>query len=103
MKEFEGVSGVPRFSAEEFAGKSSKYCILIPILNEHGRIEKELERAVLHGVDQLCAAVQDLANDRAKAKALATQARQFVAGLGWDSMAARYDPLLGIVGDRPES
>ena len=54
MKEFEGISGVPRFSAEEFAGKSSKYCMLIPILNEHGRIEKELERAVLHGVDKLC-------------------------------------------------
>ena len=61
------------------------------------------EALIRDGVDQLCAAVQDLANDRAKAKALATQARQFVAGLGWDSMAARYDPLLGIVGDRPEA
>ena len=29
--------------------------------------------------------------------------RRHVAGLGWDSMAERYRPLLGASGDRPES
>ncbi len=61
------------------------------------------EAMIRDGADQLCAAVQELANDRAKAKALAAKARQFVAGLGWDSMAERYRPLLGASGDRPES
>ncbi|PKM65190.1 MAG: glycosyl transferase family 2 [Firmicutes bacterium HGW-Firmicutes-2] len=51
---YDGIIGVPRFSCEEFTEKKSKYCILIPIINEHGRIEIELERASKFGIDQLC-------------------------------------------------
>lgn len=51
---YKDIPGVPNFDGEEFAGKTSKYCILIPILNERGRIELELARAQSHGVDRLC-------------------------------------------------
>lgn len=37
--------GVPKFSSFEFDDKSKDYCVLIPIINEKGQIEKELERA----------------------------------------------------------
>lgn len=37
--------GVPKFSSFEFNDRSKDYCVLIPIINEKGLIEKELERA----------------------------------------------------------
>lgn len=37
--------GVPKFSSFEFDDRSKDYCVLIPIINEKGLIEKELERA----------------------------------------------------------
>lgn len=37
--------GVPKFSSFEFDDRSKDYCVLIPIINEKGQIEKELERA----------------------------------------------------------
>lgn len=37
--------GVPKFSCFEFDDRSKDYCVLIPIINEKGLIEKELERA----------------------------------------------------------
>ncbi|MEZ4357082.1 MAG: glycosyltransferase family 2 protein [Eubacteriales bacterium] len=51
---YENISGVPRFEAFEYSEMKTKYCILIPIINELGRIEKELETARNHGVDKLC-------------------------------------------------
>jgi dolichol-phosphate mannosyltransferase len=51
---YENIAGVPRFSCDEFLSKTTNYCILIPIINEHGRIEKELERAKAHNVNTLC-------------------------------------------------
>lgn len=53
MKMFAGISGVPDFSAEEFAPKQSDTCVLIPVLNEAGRLEPELLRAQQHGIDKL--------------------------------------------------
>lgn len=49
---FEKQSGVPRFSAEQYAVRQSKYCLLIPIINEGDRIISELERARSAGIDQ---------------------------------------------------
>lgn len=46
----ERTSGVPRYDCEEFAAKASAYCLLIPIINEGGRILKELDRAKAAGV-----------------------------------------------------
>ncbi len=39
-------NGVPLYSAEEYRPKEKEYCVLIPIINEKGRIEKELKRAL---------------------------------------------------------
>ncbi len=50
----EEQAGVPRFSAEEFAPKRTKYCLLIPIINEGARILHELSRAQQAGVDGAC-------------------------------------------------
>ena len=48
------VEGVPDFDFFEFSKKKTKYCLLIPIINEGDRIIKELERAKKAGVDVLC-------------------------------------------------
>ena len=39
------IKGVPDFIIKEYQKKQSKYCLLIPILNEGERIKNELERA----------------------------------------------------------
>ncbi|WP_010244838.1 glycosyltransferase family 2 protein [Acetivibrio cellulolyticus] len=51
---YECIKGVPRFECEEFGSKSTKYCLLIPIINEGERIKKELETAQKYGVNKLC-------------------------------------------------
>ena len=51
---FENIIGVPKFTAEEYMPKNSKYCICIPIINEGSRIHRELERAKKNGVHELC-------------------------------------------------
>lgn len=39
------IPGVPAFTVQSYQTKQSKYCILIPIINEGERIHHELERA----------------------------------------------------------
>ena len=39
------TKGVPNYLTFEFYPKEKDYCVLIPIINEKGRIEKELKRA----------------------------------------------------------
>jgi len=51
--EYKNIAGVPDFISEEYAPKKTKYCLLIPIINESGRIEKELSRAAVSGADKL--------------------------------------------------
>jgi dolichol-phosphate mannosyltransferase len=51
---YEKIPGVPRFECKEYIKKNAKYCIIIPIINEHGRIEKELETAQKYGIDKIC-------------------------------------------------
>ena len=48
---FTDLQGVPDFICSEYAPKKTKYCLLIPIINESGRIDKELGRAKKAGVD----------------------------------------------------
>lgn len=50
---YENMNGVPIFTSDEYAEKSTKYCLLIPIINEGERIKKELERAKQNGVDKI--------------------------------------------------
>ncbi len=51
---YEKKDGVPRYECREYAPKTTKYCLLIPIINEGERIKRELERALKAGVDKLC-------------------------------------------------
>ncbi|WP_017413595.1 glycosyltransferase family 2 protein [Clostridium tunisiense] len=51
---FENVQGVPKFQCQEYSPKHTKYCILIPIINEGERIKKELLTAKYHGIHKLC-------------------------------------------------
>src|SRR5512145_369047 len=45
--------GVPIFESLEFDTKKAKYCLCIPILNEDGRIQPELQRAFDAGIPNL--------------------------------------------------
>ncbi|MBO5143961.1 MAG: glycosyltransferase family 2 protein [Lachnospiraceae bacterium] len=47
---YEGGNGVPAFSCEEYAPKTSDYAVLIPVINEGERILKELYRAYKHEI-----------------------------------------------------
>lgn len=47
------IPGVPDYRCEEYAPRASRYCVLIPVINEGGRIRHELERAQTAGVPQL--------------------------------------------------
>lgn len=50
----ENLPGVPDFDREEFAPKNSRWCLLIPIINEGRRILEELTRAKSAGVPEAC-------------------------------------------------
>ena len=56
MIEYErkNLNGVPDYTAAEFEGRRSDYCLLIPVINEGARILTELGRAQTAGVDTLC-------------------------------------------------
>lgn len=49
---YENISGVPEFESAEYREKHSDVCVLIPVLNEAGRISEELERAAAHGIPE---------------------------------------------------
>lgn len=49
---YEKQPGVPRFTCEEYGGKSRDYVVLIPVINEGERIIRELRRAQAAGVPE---------------------------------------------------
>ena len=51
---YEKQNGVPQFECIEYQKKEKNYVVLIPIINEGERIEKELKRALKNNV-QDCA------------------------------------------------
>ncbi|MDP4118449.1 MAG: glycosyltransferase family 2 protein [Bacillota bacterium] len=50
---YEKKEGVPRFICTEYEPKKTKFCVLIPIINEGDRIHKELKSAQTHGIDKV--------------------------------------------------
>jgi len=50
---FRNLEGVPDFRCDEYAARQSKYCLLIPVINEGARIQEELKRAKAANVDGL--------------------------------------------------
>ena len=51
--QFDQKEGVPKFMTVIFRPKTSKYCVLIPIINEGNRIRKELSRAKEYDIDKI--------------------------------------------------
>lgn len=49
-----GIEGVPDFTAQPFEEKRTKYCVLIPIINEEKHIFQELARIKKCGVHNAC-------------------------------------------------
>ena len=47
------IQGVPNFECAEFAPRKTKYCLLIPIINENGRIQNQLRRAMSANVHNI--------------------------------------------------
>lgn len=47
------LAGVPDFTLDEYFEKRSRYCLLIPVINENGRLQAQLERAKSHGIDRM--------------------------------------------------
>lgn len=47
------IPGVPNFQLTEFFEKRTKYCLLIPVINENGRLHAQLMRAKKAGVPAL--------------------------------------------------
>ena len=56
MIEYErkNLNGVPDYTAAEFEGRRSDYCLLIPVINEGARILTELGRAENAGINKIC-------------------------------------------------
>ena len=51
---YENIAGVPDFVCQEFTERTTKYCLLIPIINEGERILAELMIAQKYNIDKLC-------------------------------------------------
>jgi len=47
------ITGVPKFEVNEYLPKKNKYCLCIPIINENGKIQKELEKAKKNNINKL--------------------------------------------------
>jgi dolichol-phosphate mannosyltransferase len=115
----ENIPGVPEFTATEYAPKRTKYCALIPIINEGERIASELERAQKHGVDKLADIVvcdggsTDGCADDAKLKShgvnallvkrdAGKQGAQLRMGIWW-ALERGYDGVITIDGNDKDS
>ena len=51
---YRNLKGVPDFDCFEYADRSSKYCLCIPIINEKENITLELHRARINKVHTIC-------------------------------------------------
>jgi len=53
MNKSSSIKGVPDFYSLEFLEKKNKYCLCIPVLNELGRINVQLEKMKKRGIDKI--------------------------------------------------
>ncbi len=117
--DYKNIKGVPDFSCTEFLEKQSKYCIIIPIINEKENISLQLERAKKHSVHTLCDIVicdggsKDGSNDEEFLKALGVntllikkgvgkQGAQLRMGFHW-ALKRNYDGIITIDGNNKDS
>lgn len=116
---FENIEGVPKFECDEIASKQTKYCIIIPIINENERIIKELQNAQQHGIDKLCdiiicdggstdgcTEIKQLkklgVNTLLTKRDIGKQGAQLRMGLWW-SLQRGYDGFITIDGNNKDS
>lgn len=116
---YENIPGVPDFICEEYAPKLTKYCILIPIINEGERISNELIRAQKNGIDKLCDIIicdggsTDGCTNSEKLKSFGVNTLLVKKGAGkqgaqlrtgiWFSLKRSYDGVITIDGNDKDS
>jgi dolichol-phosphate mannosyltransferase len=116
---FENISGVPGFESHEFDCKKTRYCLLIPIINEGERIQAELVRAQKYEIDKLVDIIicdgdsTDGSTEGDKLKALGInsllvkrdegkQGAQLRMGIWW-ALERGYDGIITIDGNNKDS
>ena len=116
---YSNIQGVPDFECQEFAPKKTNYCLLVPIINEDGRIQKELQRANAHGIHELVDIIicdggsKDGCTDATELTALGVntlltktgagkQAAQLRMGFWW-ALERGYDGFVTIDGNNKDS
>lgn len=114
-----GIEGVPDFELLEFFQKRSRYCLLIPVINENGRIAAELRKAQSAGVNRLVdiaicdggssdGSVTPRKLQNAGVRALLTklgagkQGAQLRTGIWW-ALREGYDGVLTVDGNNKDS
>ena len=119
MTVMENIAGVPDFELTEFFEKRTKYCILIPVINENGRIRAELARIKKAQVHKLCdvaicdggstdgsLALEWLAEAGVRALLVKTgpgkQGAQLRTGIWW-ALAQGYDGIITVDGNNKDS
>jgi dolichol-phosphate mannosyltransferase len=116
---YENIQGVPAFTCTEYAPKSAKYCLLIPIINEGERIAVELDRAQKHGIDKLADIIicdggsTDGCTDGARLKSFGVNTLLVKIGPGrqgaqlrmgfWRALERGYDGVITIDGNNKDS
>lgn len=119
MKKITGLDGVPDFECHEYAPKRSQYCLLIPVINEGGRILAELQRARAAGVDELADIIlcdggsTDGSTDAARLAPLGVNSLLVKTGPGkqgaqlrtgiWFALQRGYQGVLTIDGNNKDS
>lgn len=116
---YENIPGVPRFECEQYATKQTKFCLLIPVINEGERILNELKRAQKHGIDRIIDILlcdgnsTDGSTDSAKLKQFGVntllikhdeggQGAQLRMGIFW-ALDRGYDGIITIDGNNKDS
>lgn len=116
---FEKQDGVPKFECIEYGEKAKNYVLLIPIINEGDRIQKELRRAKKYGVSNYADIVicdggsTDGCTDEEKLKALnvntllvkkdiGKQGAQLRMGIWW-ALKRGYKGIITIDGNNKDS
>jgi dolichol-phosphate mannosyltransferase len=114
---YHNIPGVPDFECTEYAARQTKYCLLIPIINEGKRIRAELRRAKARGIDRLCDIVicdggsTDGCTDRLAEQGVNTllvkrgagkQGAQLRMGIWW-ALGRGYEGVVTIDGNNKDS
>ncbi len=116
---YQNLAGVPDFELTEFAPRTGRWCLIIPVINEGQRILTQLQRAYDAGVHTLCDILlcdggsTDGSMEPERLKALGVNALLVKKGPGkqgaqlrcglWLARQRGYDGVLTIDGNNKDS